>query len=106
MPNCTLQHPYLAPSSTLLVRVRATLIQVVATARRNRFLLFTVRESVDPPSSKTHADPSRFLPFAVHESVDPPSSSSHADPSHFPLFTVLHEYMGHELLPATGYIPS
>ncbi|KAG2086456.1 uncharacterized protein F5147DRAFT_781626 [Suillus discolor] len=65
-----------------------------------------IHESVDPPSSKTHADPSRFLPFAVHESVDPPLSSSHADPSHFPLFTVLHEYMGHELLPAAGYIPS
>jgi hypothetical protein len=35
-----------------------------------------VRESIDPPSSSSHADPSCCPPFGVCESIDPPSTSA------------------------------
>ncbi|KAG1833816.1 hypothetical protein EV424DRAFT_1532657 [Suillus variegatus] len=43
-------------------------------------------KSVDPCSSKSHADPSRCPPFAVGQSVDPRSGKSHVDPSRCPPF--------------------
>ncbi|KAG1827945.1 hypothetical protein EV424DRAFT_1643073 [Suillus variegatus] len=48
-------------------------------------------ESVDPRSSKSHADPSRCPPFAVGQSVDPRSGKSHADPSCCPPFADFHD---------------